>query len=155
MRDSFVVLTQSLVQVADLAALLGGVLLEKEGKHVRFETVTPRPDLAERLPPVPTKARRAAATDAAPAEETAEIEEGTDEPPVAVVKTRHFVDVTLRCGVYHVVKRAFHHCTGRAVSGLHRTRVNGLRLADVNAPSPGSYCVLTPTQIEQLTTRVP
>jgi 16S rRNA U516 pseudouridylate synthase RsuA-like enzyme len=150
---------------AEVAALLQGVHLEKEDKEVRFERVALRPDLAVDLPPIVTTRRRRLGT---PSPATATATDNTtggtvlagaagaavDQPEEVVhSKTRHFVDVTLVCGVYHVVKRVFQHCTGRAVSDLHRVRVNQLRLQNIaGLECPGSFCVLTPDQIDQLST---
>eukprot|EP00746_Dinoflagellata_sp_MGD_P024748 gnl/MRDRNA2_/MRDRNA2_158107_c0_seq1.p1 gnl/MRDRNA2_/MRDRNA2_158107_c0~~gnl/MRDRNA2_/MRDRNA2_158107_c0_seq1.p1 ORF type:complete len:245 (-),score=37.75 gnl/MRDRNA2_/MRDRNA2_158107_c0_seq1:30-764(-) len=60
------------------------------------------------------------------------------------------VDVSIKCGVFHVVKRILKNCVGKSVHALHRFRVGDLLLEDLGLQQPGDFCELTVPQKQLL-----
>eukprot|EP00038_Savillea_parva_P029474 m.71360 g.71360 ORF g.71360 m.71360 type:complete len:304 (-) comp8704_c0_seq1:1861-2772(-) len=133
----------------EVGALRRGVHLDKEGRYVAFDAVVLRPELSEVLSPICRRQRRCGHGVDMTASAPVDAVRGTSSE---IVKTKHYVDVVIRCGIYHVVKRVFQLCTGRSVSALHRLRVNGLTLDAARLYNPGEFTVLTQAQVNLLTT---
>lgn len=107
----------------EVQALLAGILLEREQRHVRFDSVELRGG-----------------------EELKNVELPSGE---VIRKFRYCADVSISSGAFHVVKRLFD-SVGRSVSALHRLRVSGLVLDDLGLDGPGSFCELSPPQLSLL-----
>ncbi len=87
-----------------------------------------------------------------------ELADGHTAAPVALTPHRqhkHVCRLVLHEGRYHQIRRMFA-AVGAIVTGIHRTAIGGLRLADVahagtGAPlAPGEWALLTPQQLHAL-----
>lgn len=107
----------------EIDSLLKGIYLEREQRHVCFDSVERKGG--------------------------EELTSFTLPSGDVIRKFRYSADVSIHCGVFHVVKRLFD-AVGANVSWLQRIRVSDLTLQETGLETPGEFCKLTAEQTSLL-----